>query len=145
MKFGTLKAIAHNIADSLGSGIGMLIGVYELDIFGEAVRTPDGFIVVDFLTGKATHGVVSSSLADAIAKYRVVLPDLCAKHGASIDDFRELSARYSGAGLTNRITVTIADRSGRRSDDEYLGRPPSRPKVMDRLGRIRTRRRGRPR
>lgn len=35
MKFDTLRSIGHNIADSLGSGIGLLIGVYEMDVFGE--------------------------------------------------------------------------------------------------------------
>jgi hypothetical protein len=78
---------------------------------------------VDFLMGTASHGVVSRLLADAIAKYRAALPELCAKHGASIDDFRELSARYSAAGVSRRIAVTIEDRNGRRAEDEYLGIP----------------------
>lgn len=42
MKFDTLRSIGHNIADSLGSGIGLLIGVYEMDVFGEAAGAPDG-------------------------------------------------------------------------------------------------------
>ena len=142
MKFGTLRAIAHNVADSLGSGIGMLLGVYEMDVLGEAARNPQGFIRVDFLMGTATHGGVSPSLTDAIAKYRAALPELCAKHGASIDDFRELSARYFAAGLSRRIAVTIEDRNGPRPEHEYLGIPVRRAKVMDRLGRIRTNRRG---
>ena len=79
---------------------------------------------------------------DAIAKYRAALPELCAKHGASIDDFRELSARYFAAGLSRRIAVTIEDRNGPRPEHEYLGIPVRRAKVMDRLGRIRTNRRG---
>jgi hypothetical protein len=92
VKLGTLGAIAYNLADSLGSGIGMLIGVCEMDAFGEAARSPEGFVRIDFFTGKVTHGVVSPSLTEAIAKYRAALPALCAKHGASIEGFRELSA-----------------------------------------------------
>jgi hypothetical protein len=116
MKIGTLRAIAQNIADSLGSGIGMLIGVYEMDVFGEAAGSPDGFIKVDFLSGKATHGVLSPSLAGAVEKYRAALPKLCAKHGASIEDFREIT-RYSVNRLNTRITVTIEDRTGHRAEE----------------------------
>jgi hypothetical protein len=47
MKFGTLKSIGHNIAESLASGIGMMIGVYEMDVFGEAAAAPQGYIEVD--------------------------------------------------------------------------------------------------
>ena len=36
MKFDELRSIGHNIADSLASGIGLLIGYYQMDIFGEA-------------------------------------------------------------------------------------------------------------
>lgn len=54
-KIGTLRAIAHNIVDLLGTGIDLLIGVYEMDIFGEASKSPDGFIRVDFLTGEVTY------------------------------------------------------------------------------------------
>jgi hypothetical protein len=142
MKIGTLRAIAHNIADSLGSGIGLLIGVYEMDVFGEAARSSDGFIEVDFLSGKATHGALSPSLAGAVEKYRAALPELCVKHGASIEDFRELSARYSVDIFDRRMVVTIEDRTGRRAEDEYRGMPAKHLKVIDRLGRVRTKRRG---
>ncbi len=33
MKLGELKSLGHNIADSLASGVGVLIGVYVTDIF----------------------------------------------------------------------------------------------------------------
>jgi hypothetical protein len=58
MKIGTLRAIAHNVADSLGSGIGLLIGVYEMDVFGEAKKCPGGIIGIDFLAAKATQGKI---------------------------------------------------------------------------------------
>lgn len=42
MKFDELKSIGHNIADALGSGIGLMISVYEMDVNGEASATPEG-------------------------------------------------------------------------------------------------------
>jgi hypothetical protein len=140
MKIGTLRAIAHNVADSLGSGIGLLIGVYEMDVFGEAKKSPGGVIGIDFLAAKATWGKVSPALAAAIAKYRKVLPTLCAKHGASIEDFKMLTASYSTDTINRRIIVRIRDRIGRCYVDEYIGTPARHVKVTDRLGRIRTKR-----
>jgi len=49
MKTGTLRAIAHNIADSLGSGFGLLIGVYDMNVFDEAKKSSGGVITIDFL------------------------------------------------------------------------------------------------
>jgi len=128
------------MADSLGSGIGLLIGVYDTNVFGEARRSPGGVIRVDFLAGKATRGNVSRSLEAAIAKYRSALPALCAKHGASVEDFKTLSVRYSVNTINRRIVVTVRDRDGRCCVDEYIGTPARHVKVTDRLGRIRTKR-----
>jgi hypothetical protein len=139
MKIGILRAIAHNVADSLGSGIGLLIGVYEMDVFGEAKRSPSRSINIDFLKGNAIGGRISSVLAGAVTKYREVLPKLCAKHGATIDDFKMLTAEYSSS--SRRIVVTVQDRIGRRYVDEYVGTPAKHVKVLDKLGRVRTRRR----
>lgn len=142
MKIGTLRAIAHNVADSLGSGIGILAGVYDVNVFGEAERSPGGVIVVDFLAAKATRGKVSRALAGDIDKYRKALPKLCAKHGACIEDFKTLTASYSADTLEGRIVVRIRDRIGRCCVDEYIGTPARHVKITDRLGRIRTKRRG---
>src|SRR6202142_1907670 len=113
MKFDALRAIGHNVADSLGSGIGLLIGVYETDIFEEASGTQLGVITVDFLAGKVISGVVSPSLADAIAKYQTALSDLCAKHGGSSSVFRGLTASYSADKFGRRIVVSVEDQQGR--------------------------------
>ena len=95
MKFGILKSIGHNIAESLASGIGLLIGVYEMDIFGEAAAAPEGFMEVDFLTGEASGGRPSCDLAQSLKLYAEALPGLCERHGADISEFRQLTARYS--------------------------------------------------
>lgn len=140
VKIGILRAIAHNVADSLGSGMGLLIGVYHMNVFGEATRSPRGVIGIDFLAGKATRGTVSPALQAAIAKYRKSLPALCEKHGATVEDFKTLSARYSVDTFNRRIIVTVRDREGRCYVDEYIGTPARHVKVSDRLGRIRTKR-----
>jgi hypothetical protein len=140
MKIGILRAIAHNIADSLGSGCGLLVGVYDMNVYGEAKRNPGGVIAIDFLAAKTIDGKVSRTLGSAIAKYRAALPGLCAKHGASLDDFKTLTARYSGDGLSRRVVVTVRDRLGRSFVDEYVGIPARHVKVTDHLGRVRTKR-----
>ena len=140
MKIGILRAIAHNIVDSLGSGCGLLIGVYDMNVYGEANKSPGKVIAIDFLAAKAIEGRVSRTLVTAIKKYREVLPNLCAKHGASIEDFKTLTARYSADAFNRRIVVTVRDRVGRCYVDEYVGIPARHIKVTDHLGRIRTKR-----
>jgi hypothetical protein len=137
MKFGELKSIGHNIADSLASGIGLLLGVYEMDIFGEAGRSSEGFITVDFLNGTSAGGAPSPSLTAAIRLYRDALADLCEKHGTSPSAFRELTARYSINKYGRRFLVAVEDQQGHRSVDEYIGAPGTRVRVLDHLGRIR--------
>jgi len=46
MKFDVLRSIGHNIDDSSTSGIGLLIGVCEIDILGEARCSPERCIVI---------------------------------------------------------------------------------------------------
>jgi len=70
VKHSVLTSIGHNFADSLASGIGLMIGVYAMDVFGEAACSPEGFIEVDFLTG---CDVGSAALALACSRD----PPLC--------------------------------------------------------------------
>ncbi|HEY2707149.1 MAG TPA: hypothetical protein VGI95_03785 [Caulobacteraceae bacterium] len=143
MKHAVLTSVAHNIADSLASGCGLLIGRYEMDVFGEAGRAPEGFIEVNFLTGVTTGAPPSRYLAEAIALYVEVLPQQCEKHGISVADFQTLTTRYSEGPFGAEFIVEVRDRMGRRSIDRYVGSPGSRPKLLDSLGRIRRLRRGR--
>ena len=52
MRFGELRSIGHNIADSLASGYSELAGVYDLDVFGAAGG--EG-LEIDFLAGTANR------------------------------------------------------------------------------------------
>ena len=136
MKHAELRSIVHNVADSLSSGIGLLIGVYEMDVFGEASRSVDGAMTVDFLRG-SVEGQASKSLVDAIQLYREALAKLCADAGGSISELREAKVRFWSDHLDHRFAVTIEDCAGRRSTTEYAGIPGKRVKVMDQLGRLR--------
>ena len=138
MKHNQLRSIAHNIADSLSSGIGLMIGVYSMDIFGEAKSAAEGFLLVDFLKGSVTGGPVSDSLRTAVEHYRDALPAFCRKHGASVANYRRLTAEYSAKGS---VRVTIEDDHRRLSTDDYVGPALAHYRVVDSLGRVRTIRR----
>lgn len=140
MKFSDLQSIGHNIADSFASGVGLLIGVYAMDVFAEAQKNREGFITVDFLAGTCTGGKPSPSLARAMVLYRDALTDLCDRHGTKPSAFRQLTARYSADALAKRFVVTVEDQNGRLSVDEYVGLPGKRVKVIDDRGRVRTNR-----
>lgn len=127
------------MADSLASGVGFLIGMYGTAVFGEARKNRAGFLKVDFLNG-TIQGDASASLARAVNLYRDALPLLCEKHGASISDLRELTARYSVDAVGDSVLVTVEDQNGRRSHDEYIGVPLRHIQITDSLGRIRTQR-----
>jgi hypothetical protein len=135
MKFDELRSIGHNIADSLASGIGLPIGIYETDVFAEARQTSEGFLIVDFLAGTCANGAPSASLARAITLYRDALADLCKRHGTSPSAFRKLTAQYSIDALGGRFIVTVEDKYGHHANDEYVGMPGRRVRVVDHLGR----------
>lgn len=143
MKFNQLCSVAHNIADSLASGIGLMIGVYTIEIFKEASQSAGGLITVDFLKGITTEGTASASLAQTIELYRDALPHLCKKHGFSVESFQELSASYFiDRQGESHVTITVQDKKGRRKQDNYVGLPLRRVKFLDDRGRV-TSRRGR--
>ncbi len=122
MKFGELKSIGHNIADSLESGIGLLNGVYGTDIFGEASGSPEGHITVDFLSGSSEGGKPSETLEKAIYECRGALAKLCERHGVEVSAFKTLIARYGVDKVYGgHFTVTVEDQKGRCSVDQYSG------------------------
>ncbi|MEO5759949.1 MAG: hypothetical protein ABIQ51_24200 [Mesorhizobium sp.] len=91
-------------------------------------------MTVDFLGGTVTEGIPSEFLSKAVVSCRNALPGFFEKHGASISDFREITARYSNGGY---LSITIEDARGRRSTTEYVGVPSRRIRVLDSLGRVR--------
>lgn len=130
MKFGELKSIGHNIADSLGSGLCLLIGYYEVDVFAEAAGSPTGYIEVDFLTGTSSGSPTSPTLTKVIKLYRDALDPLCASHGTSPSAFAALTARFAtDSRYGEHFVVTVEDQAGRRSIEKYLGIPGRKLKV----------------
>jgi hypothetical protein len=145
VKHDELRSIAHNVADSLASGVGLPIGVYFSEVFREAESSPEKSITIDFLKGTIVAGRASSNLAKAVNLYCDVLADLYAKQRASVSQFRVLTARYSADNQSERVLVTIEDGEGRRSLDEYVAGGSLRHiKTVDPSGRIRTLRKPRP-
>ena len=139
-KFDKLKAVGHNIADSLASGMGLMIGVYMTDVYAEVASAPEGYIDVDFLSGGTSGGLVSQSFANAVKEYQKELPHLCDRHGITAQDFRRLSARFSGQGDLRGFSVTTEDNQGRTSIDQFRGIPGKRVKELDHMGRVRPQR-----
>lgn len=126
MKLKVLTSIVHNAADSLASGMGFMIGVYGTDIFGEAGRSKEGVIAVDFLTGRVISGEASPFLSKAVSLYRTAFDELCLKHGVEPWSFKTATARFgTDAKLGRWIETTVADRNGRAATDRYVG-PESR-------------------
>ena len=127
MKHGQLRSIGHNIADSLASGIGLMIGVYDTDVFAEAAAEDEGFVEVDFIAGTATGKNVSDQLRGAIRRYKDELPILCAKHGVDPSCVARLQARYGTDPVYGRhFTVSVEDTAGRKSSDRFVGVPGRR-------------------
>lgn len=120
MKFDDLRSIAHNIADSFGSGASLLFryGFYPYD---DEERSPDGVLEVDFLSGTVLSGQPSSALLDSISLSPSVVADLCARHGQSADAFACFRTRYVKTAIGRRYEVTVTDRSGRTRTDCYDG------------------------
>jgi hypothetical protein len=138
LKFDELRSIAHNIAESFASG-GILVlptSFGTIHVFTEARRSPEGYIVIDFLSGRSAGARPSPSLAQAIEFYGDALADLCGRHGTSPSAFRELTARYSVDKRAKRFVVTTADHHGRLQVDEYIGMPGKRVRTLKRLGRV---------
>ncbi len=136
MKHNVLKSIAHNIADSLACGHSLFFGVFMIDIFGQAKKSQEGFITVDFLNGTITSG--TRTLASVVKSYSIdVLPKLCKKQGALVSCFQILTASYSVNVLDDlQVIVEIKDDKGRSSVTTYIGLSLKKIKKMDNIERL---------
>jgi hypothetical protein len=128
MKFSALKSVGHNIAASLASGVGLMIGLYGTDIFREASAGAPGYIDVDFLLGSMSGSTPSRGLREAVALFSSkALLDLCRKHGVDLRDVRTIQARFEVASVIGpHYTVTVEDTKGKRAVDQFVGIPGRR-------------------
>lgn len=136
MKHAQLHAIAHNFTDSLASGLGFVVGYCETNVFADAASNPDGFLVLDFLTGQLDEGVASDQLLHALPLFHNAFEAFCQKHGASKSDFAEFKVRFESGRRGNTYTITIKDARGRRSSIDYKGVPGRRVMMLDDQGRV---------
>ena len=134
MKLAQLKAVGHNIADSMAAEIGLMIGYYPVKLFEECGR---GHIDLNLLDGSVSGAAISRHLGRYFELYRKVLPEFCAKHKVRLDQFAVLSVRFRNTSYGNSFIVTVGDQTGRRSTVEYVGSPGRRVKALDHLGRVR--------
>lgn len=122
MKFGVLKSIGHNVARSLAGGIGLMVDLYEIDVFGDAQRSEGGLIEIDFLEGTVTKGSPSRYLQDAVQRYQSAFGALCESHGVAANVFVNLKGEFGVDKVYGRrFTVFVEDNLGRSSKDEYVG------------------------
>jgi hypothetical protein len=127
MKIGHLTSFGHNVADSLASGICFMVGLYSVDIHGEAAASPEGHIVVDFITGTTSGSPISTDLGRAIQRYVELLPEFAKRHNLDIAEIKALSARFGTDKVAGRhFSVTVETADGRRSIDQYAGVPGKR-------------------
>ena len=138
MKHNQLHSVANNFADSLASGISLVIGHYDLDVFAVAEANGDRSVLVDFLTGAVKSEVHDRKLKEAVPLFQKAFPEFCGKHGVSASDFEAFVVRYVAARNGCKYYVTIEDREGQRSSKEYTGIPGRRTEVLDHLGRRRS-------
>lgn len=138
-KHGVLVAIAHNVADSLASGLNFVIGHVETDVFGEAAIQPNHRLTADFLTGDLIGENVSSGLKRAVMLHSENLERFCLSHGAERSDFQRLCVEFLVAPTGPYFVVHVEDVNGKSSITEYGGVPGKRTKVLDSMGRLRKR------
>jgi hypothetical protein len=121
MKFDTLCSIAHNFADSFGSGASLLFNNFSIYPYDDIARSPNGVLEIDFLNGRVISGTASAELIHFISMSPRVLDDFCKSHGTSPEAFNALSARYVKTDIGQEFEVTVEDRGGRRRTDRYDG------------------------
>jgi hypothetical protein len=122
MKFDELKSIAHNLSHSFGSGISMLAGEHDYDVYEEAARSKDGFITVDFLKGQTIAGAPTERLAVIISRFPAALRLLCERHNCEPGEFTKLVTRYGTDPVHGcHFTVTVENAKGRAATDRYFG------------------------
>lgn len=130
MKLAALASFGHNLADSLASGIPFMVGMAGLrsfDIHGEAAASPEGHVVVDFLTGATSGSPVSPVLQGVIRSFNKALPELAEREGLEMAEIRVLSARFGTDPVVGtHFLVTVETVDGRSSVDQYAGTPGRR-------------------
>lgn len=137
MKHGHLRSVAHSIADSLASGISLMTGFYDLNVYDDAMRSDDGTLTVDLLNGKVIKGAPSSDLASAILRLPAEFDRLCRAKGFERHDCRSALAHFHTSQTAQGFTLIVEDNFGKITEADYEGVPARRVLELDHLGRAR--------
>ena len=130
MKIDVLSSIAHDIADSLGSGESLAFNAWGIDVYRDAAASEGGVLEIDLLRGLVTAGVASPDVSEGIKHAPQVLASFCDKHGGMTPDPKTISIKFfverSNLGVLKRFSTLVEDHQGRRREGEYYGSPGRR-------------------
>jgi hypothetical protein len=136
MKHAQLQAIVHNVADSLGSGICLMIGYYAVDVYFDARNSPTGTIKVDLLRGVVVEGDAGEALLGALKQIPAALAEQCERAGGSWDEYRRAEVVFYGRRTEPGFTIVVEDQNGKCTETDYQGWPARRPMVFGDNGRL---------
>jgi hypothetical protein len=136
MKHTQLQAIVHNVADSLGSGISLMLGYYALDVYADARNSPTGIIRADLLRGVVTEGDADEAFLGALKLIPAALAEQCEKAGGSWNEYRRAEVLFHGRRPEPGFTIVVEDQKGKRTETDYVGWPARRPMLVDDNGRL---------
>ena len=136
MKHAKMQAIVHNVADSLGSGISLMTGYYDLDVYKDAHNSPGKTLRLDLLGGVVMEGEARDNLIAALQRVPEALAAQCAKAGISWDDFHRAEVVFRIGKVGPGFTILVEDRAGKLTETDYKGSPAKREKAMDVYGRV---------
>jgi hypothetical protein len=130
MKIDTLASIAHDIADSLGSGSSLVFNRWGIDVYSDADASDDGLLEIDLLTGQITSGNASPELVDGIKHAPDVLASFCAKHGGMDPPPKIVAIKFfverTRLGVLRRFSTVVEDHQGRQRTQDFYGSPGRR-------------------
>lgn len=137
MKHGQLRSIAHSLAASLASGVSLITGFYDLDLYGDARNSPDGKLSIDLLKGKIMDGNPSPQLIAAVSSLGPEFHRLCEAEKISPKDCRSAKAYFYAYLNREGFTLVVEDTTGKVTETDYEGSSAQRAFERDALERNR--------
>ena len=116
-----------------------MTGFYELDLYGDAAKSPDGKLSVDLLNGRVIAGTPSPELSAAISRRSLHFDRLCATAGIARGECQAANAHFYATSQRTGFTLAIEDGAGRVTETDYEGTPAHRVLERDQRGNPRRR------
>ncbi|MGA0615863.1 hypothetical protein [Paracoccus sp. KR1-242] len=137
MKHGQLRSVAHNLADSLASGVSLITGFCDLHVYEDAMRSEGGVLTIDLLNGQVITGTPSPDLAAAVLRIPEEFDRLSRGKCLSRGECRSALAHFHANQVMHGFTLVVEDSSGRVTETDFQGVPARRVSELDHLGRVR--------